>query len=106
VPVQITDVAVGSEHTLFLNAAGEVYGKGMNAVGQLGLGQHVESAPMPQLIASLVAQRIVKISAGDYHSAVRCFCRCLFLTVAGGQYRRRAVVLGVICVWPGVLLFV
>ncbi|XP_035381674.1 probable E3 ubiquitin-protein ligase HERC1 isoform X2 [Electrophorus electricus] len=66
--VIIVDVAVGSEHTLSLSSAGDVYAWGSNSEGQLGLG-HTNHVREPTLINALQGKGIEQISAGRCHSA-------------------------------------
>lgn len=65
----IEEVVVGSEHTLALTSDGNVWGWGLNADGQLGLG-HTGTVREPQLLGGLGSSEPIKqISAGRTHSA-------------------------------------
>ncbi|XP_033842077.1 probable E3 ubiquitin-protein ligase HERC1 isoform X2 [Periophthalmus magnuspinnatus] len=66
--VQVTDIAVGAEHSLVLSSTGEVYTWGSNSEGQLGLG-HTNHVREPTLVAALQGKNIHQISAGRCHSA-------------------------------------
>ncbi|KAK7912664.1 hypothetical protein WMY93_012875 [Mugilogobius chulae] len=66
--VQVTDVAVGAEHSLVLSSTGDVYTWGSNSEGQLGLG-HTNHVREPTLVAALQGKNIHQISAGRCHSA-------------------------------------
>ncbi|KAK7085896.1 putative E3 ubiquitin-protein ligase herc1 [Halocaridina rubra] len=64
----VTDIAVGSEHTLALTSTADVFGWGMNSDGQLGLG-HSSAVREPQIVRTLSGKGISQISAGRSHSA-------------------------------------
>lgn len=56
----------------------QVFAWGSNTYGQLGLGGHLIETPYPQMIQVLALEKIVEISAGQYHS--------LALTSSGKVY--------------------
>ncbi|XP_044259648.1 probable E3 ubiquitin-protein ligase HERC1 isoform X3 [Tribolium madens] len=64
----IEDLAVGTEHVLFLTKCGKVLGWGMNSEGQLGL-PHVSLVRHPEIITELSDKGIRQISTGRTHSA-------------------------------------
>ncbi|XP_030044055.1 putative E3 ubiquitin-protein ligase HERC1 [Microcaecilia unicolor] len=64
----IEDIAVGTEHTLALSSAGDVYAWGSNSEGQLGLG-HTNHVREPTLTTVLQGKNVRQISAGRCHSA-------------------------------------
>lgn len=81
---EITAVAAGLVHTLFLTTAGTVYSTGCNTSGQLGLGSR-KSMKRPTLIPTLAA--VVQIAAGTQSAAVTRDAR-LYLWGSGvfGEY--------------------
>uniref|UniRef100_A0A7S0HXF5 EGF-like domain-containing protein n=1 Tax=Hanusia phi TaxID=3032 RepID=A0A7S0HXF5_9CRYP len=60
-------VAAGSYHSLVLTDFGQVYSMGLNANGQLGLGDYA-SRKAPTLISYLATKNISSIACGDYAS--------------------------------------
>ena len=64
--LEVTQVACGACHTLFLTAAGVVYAAGSNAVGQLGYGKKVECG---NVVKVLVPNPVRYIAAGNMTSA-------------------------------------
>lgn len=69
--IRITQVAAGSEHSLFLSQEGEVFAAGDNVCGSLGLGlqDYWATVEIPQKIERFGDAKIVTISAGNYMSA-------------------------------------
>lgn len=61
-------VAAGNHHTLCVTQGGLVWAWGSNNKGQCGLGNEVDYAPEPRLIASLKNEKIANIAAGAEHS--------------------------------------
>ncbi|XP_066581255.1 RCC1 domain-containing protein 1 [Prorops nasuta] len=67
--IKFVDVACGFDHTIFLTNNGEVFSMGIGTRGQLGHND-LEDCDNPKEICALAGLRIVKISAGGWHSAV------------------------------------
>jgi len=67
--IKITQIACGTNHTIFLASDGKVYGCGYNGNGQLGLG-HGSSQSTPQEITHLTNNiiTITQIACGSYHT--------------------------------------
>jgi alpha-tubulin suppressor-like RCC1 family protein len=65
----IKKVACGKDHSLLLTLDGKVYACGRNDYGQLGLGSGVSEALYPTHV-SLLADGVIDIACGDYHSLV------------------------------------
>ena len=61
-------VAAAADHSLALTRDGHVYGWGMNAEGQLGLGDEYDKCEGPVLIESLEGKGIVQIATGQNFS--------------------------------------
>lgn len=66
---KVTEIALGSEHSLALTRSGEVYAWGKGDSGQLGLGRN-EDMMQPRKINEL--KDAVTIAAGEDHSAAIC----------------------------------
>jgi alpha-tubulin suppressor-like RCC1 family protein len=60
----VTTIAAGTQHSLFLKSDGSLWGMGCNFSGQLGIANFT-SANLPVLI---VPSNVVSIAAGGYHS--------------------------------------
>ncbi|KIY49434.1 RCC1/BLIP-II protein [Fistulina hepatica ATCC 64428] len=78
-----TVVGAGSFHSLAVDEAGEVWGWGLNTMGQLGNGTVTEIVEMPERVPALSkhalgGHTIVKIAGGEHHT--------LFLTSDGKVY--------------------
>lgn len=63
------DVSLGSQHTLFLTADGEVLSCGHGEHGRLGTGD-LGNVETPQTVETLLQDNIVQIAAGGSHSLV------------------------------------
>jgi len=63
----ITAIAAGGNHSLFLAAGGRVYGAGDNAYGQLGDGT-TTARTLPVTVTSLAPVTATAIATGPYHS--------------------------------------
>lgn len=68
--IKLQDVACGKDFSLFLTTDGKLYSCGANDYGQLGTGVSDRKRNTPKLISTLANETIVKISTGEYHSAV------------------------------------
>jgi myosin heavy subunit len=66
----VVQIAVGSDFTLALDAASQVWGWGANSHGQLGLGD-LDPRPQPTMITALILEqdKVVSIAAGSHHAA-------------------------------------
>ncbi|KAF4527744.1 hypothetical protein B566_EDAN014954 [Ephemera danica] len=64
--IEVLSVACGKNHSLALTSNG-VYAWGSSQFGQLGVGKTGQS-PHPRLVEKLTEERVVSISAGQYHS--------------------------------------
>jgi alpha-tubulin suppressor-like RCC1 family protein len=64
---RIVDVAVGSQHNLFLREDGVVLSNGSGALGQLGLGPTVSDKLVPTVLPCFFNGGIDIIVAGQYH---------------------------------------
>lgn len=64
----IKSVAVGSEHCIFLAFDGQVYARGGNNCGQLGLGDFVNRDELCA-ISYLARKKVVDVDCGSRHSA-------------------------------------
>jgi alpha-tubulin suppressor-like RCC1 family protein len=73
----ISQVALGSFHTVVLSSGGEVYSWGCGRDGQLGHGDW-GSPRVPHLIKALQGKGVVSVACGEYHSAA--------LTASGDVY--------------------
>jgi len=67
VDLQVVSVSCGNEHAVVLMANGDVYTMGGGSRGQLGLGS-MSSEDRLCLVESLQPLKIVKVSAGGWHS--------------------------------------
>jgi len=77
--ITITQIACGSNHTMFLASDGKVYGVGQNDFGQLGLGYSDENPQTtPQEITYFNSTTIKHIACGQYHT--------IFLASDGNVY--------------------
>ena len=65
----VVAVSAGERHNLALTADGAVWGWGAGGNGQLGHGD-VQDQLLPKKIEVLAGQRVVAVSAGQYHSMV------------------------------------
>lgn len=74
---KVKAIAAGSEHTLVLTEAGEVYSFGRGGYGQLGHGDN-EDQSLPKKVEALAGIKVKAIAAGDHYSLV--------LTEAGEVY--------------------
>ncbi|EPZ35611.1 RCC1/BLIP-II [Rozella allomycis CSF55] len=77
-PYDVVAVACGSRHTLFLLSNGQILGTGYNAHGQLGLNSR-RDYNAPAVIEYLENANIVKVTAGELHSAVLTTCGELYV---------------------------
>ena len=68
-PVRIVDVALGTEHSLFLSDTGQVYAHGSNEFGQLGHTVELASASEPVTVDALTLP-VRRVYAGHTHSMV------------------------------------
>ena len=83
---KVTDISAGLEHVLLLTEEGKLFVWGSNEYGQCGLGEKVRDvSEIPQALKLPDNVRVVKISAGWYHSAVICENGGLF-TFGLGRY--------------------
>jgi PKD repeat protein len=64
VPSNVTAIAAGVEHSLFLKSDGSLWAMGYNGFGQLGDGTYNET-DVPEMI---VSSNVTAIAAGGYHS--------------------------------------
>jgi alpha-tubulin suppressor-like RCC1 family protein len=66
----VTDIAIGTDHSLAVVEAGSVYTWGYNYYGQLGLGNHGDGTK--RLVPTEVpgVNEVVAVAAGSYHSFV------------------------------------
>ncbi|KAL1521562.1 hypothetical protein AB1Y20_021221 [Prymnesium parvum] len=67
-------ISCGAAHTIFLTRAGTVFTCGCGGMGRTGLDTR-QKATVPQMVASLSAQKVVQVSAGYRHS--------MFITQSG-----------------------
>ena len=67
IPLEL--VALGNCHGGAVTSTGEVYMWGGGAFGELGLGDAVEEAQRPRLLAALQGHRVLDLSCGFYHTA-------------------------------------
>ena len=67
VDLPVISVSCGNEHAVVLMANGDVYTMGGGSRGQLGLGS-MNSEDRLCLVESLQPLKIVKVSAGGWHS--------------------------------------
>lgn len=65
----ISQVACGRQHMLFLTKGGQVYAVGNNRYGQLGLGDD-EYKPTPKKISQLAEEKVIQVSCGDDYTAL------------------------------------
>jgi alpha-tubulin suppressor-like RCC1 family protein len=61
----VTAIAAGGYHSLFLKSDGSLWGMGLNAAGELGEGAYNSATNMPEQI---VASNVTAIAAGGFHS--------------------------------------
>ena len=61
----VTAIAAGSYHSLFLKSDGSLWGMGLNGDGELGDGTYIMETNRPELI---VASNVTAIAAGEFHS--------------------------------------
>ena len=66
VMTHFVDAAVGGEHTLLMDGAGNVYSCGFHENGRLGLGQSEADYDRPALLMT----DCIAVHCGEYHSAV------------------------------------
>ncbi|XP_006900083.1 PREDICTED: E3 ISG15--protein ligase HERC5 [Elephantulus edwardii] len=64
----IIQIACGDDYSLALSKGGELFAWGNNCHGQLGLGEKIESAYLPQTVTHLLGIPLAQISAGEAHS--------------------------------------
>ena len=88
--LEVTHIACGACHTLFLTSTGTVYAAGSNAMGQLGIGQKIESA---HVVKVLVPNPVNYIAAGNMTSAAisSSSIACLHRTVTEAEYAKMGV---------------
>ncbi|BFZ15627.1 hypothetical protein BsWGS_18666 [Bradybaena similaris] len=68
--VNITDIALGDKHSLFLSDTGEVFVSGSNDMAQLGIGSlEVKLVEEPVKVNGLPGQ-VTQVACGRHHSAV------------------------------------
>ncbi|XP_066589203.1 X-linked retinitis pigmentosa GTPase regulator-like isoform X2 [Prorops nasuta] len=91
-PCPAAHVACGGHHTLILGENGSVYCVGSNASGQLGMGTSVTEIQTAKLVpqGSLRDEPIVKIAAGESHSALLTASGKLF-TCGDGRHGKLAL---------------
>src|SRR5205807_2135690 len=65
---KVVAVSAGGYHSLILTAQGQLYGCGWNENGQLGLGTDV--ANQRTWCQLPIAEKVVAVSAGTYHSLI------------------------------------
>jgi len=63
----ITKIACGDNHSLFLNSTGEVYSCGDNYYGQLGLGNYIQYS-IPTLIQYFATNNIINVYSNTSHT--------------------------------------
>lgn len=61
-------VAAAADHSMALTRDGHVYGWGMNAEGQLGVGTEFDQCEGPALVDSLEGKGIVQVATGQNFS--------------------------------------
>src|SRR5665213_1740689 len=61
----VTAIAAGSYHSLFIKSDGSLWGMGLNGDGELGDGTYNANTNRPELI---VASNVTAIAAGEFHS--------------------------------------
>ena len=66
----VTAVAAGSNHSLFLKSDGSLWAMGNNTYGQLGDGTYSPNKPFPGIVTpeEIVASNVTAIAAGGNHS--------------------------------------
>ena len=79
-------VAAGAHHSLLLTQRGLVLSCGKGYMGALGQASRVDQ-PSPRLVAGLAHLRIVRIAAGQSHSAFVCEDGALYTCGAGTNGR-------------------
>lgn len=67
---KITQVALGSTHTLALEDNGSVWGFGSNKYGQLGIGSSDEKKVKPSTLPFWKDKKVKQISCGSWHTVV------------------------------------
>ena len=70
IPGTVSSARCGASHTLVLTTEGKVFSFGQSSHGQLGLGNKVLEADLPQLLISLDGLTVVSLSCGENHSLV------------------------------------
>ncbi|KYQ99647.1 regulator of chromosome condensation domain-containing protein [Tieghemostelium lacteum] len=68
---RITHVACGESHSIGISHFGDVYSWGRSKEGQLGTGEEqtkTQYINQPQVIKTLLHERIVKVACGNFHS--------------------------------------
>ena len=83
--LEVTQIACGACHTLFLTSTGTVYTAGSNAMGQLGFGSKAETA---SVVKALVPTTVKYIAAGNMTSAAisSSFINYIHKTVTEKEY--------------------
>jgi alpha-tubulin suppressor-like RCC1 family protein len=68
----ITQIAVGNAHTIILTQSNQLYGWGLNNLGQIGDGTFVDkSSPTAVILTALLGKTIISIKArGDFNLAL------------------------------------
>lgn len=65
---EVTSITCGDEHFLALTSSGHVFAWGSNRDGQLGIGEHMPSSEVPQLVKFEDDVRIKQIACSKQHS--------------------------------------
>ncbi|MFT7807611.1 putative E3 ubiquitin-protein ligase HERC6 [Arapaima gigas] len=84
IPIPIVQVACGSQHSLALTAAGDVYSWGLNRHGQLGHGKKFPTVNVPIRIQCLVGLPVTQIAAGGEFSLVLSLSGLVYCCGANG----------------------
>ena len=88
--LEVTQVACGACHSLFLVSSGIVYASGSNTMGQLGIGKKVECVTV---VKALVPNPVRYITAGNFTSAAisTSSIECSHKTISEGEYSRLGI---------------
>lgn len=66
--MQVTQVALGGNHTLFRESGGRVFATGLNSYGQLGIGKIPPSLKISSAVRVPSLEDVVQVGAGHNHS--------------------------------------